>query len=67
MYYWLVGWLDGWLDGWLGVGWLDGKFFLEFTPDRSGPNTRATRGQPRSARNEDTDEKNSHAGDNACG
>ena len=31
-------------DGWT-VGWLDGKLFFEYTPDRSGPKTRATQGQ----------------------
>ena len=45
---WMVGWLDGWmvgrLDGWT-VGWLDGKEIFEYTPDQSGPKTRATRGQ----------------------
>ena len=30
--------------GWL-VGWLDGKEIFEYTSDRSGPKTRATRGQ----------------------
>ena len=30
--------------GWL-VGWLDGKDFFGYTPDRSGPKTRTTRGQ----------------------
>ena len=37
-----VGWLDGWLDG---------KEIFEYTPDRSGSNTRAPRVKPRSARN----------------
>ena len=41
---WMVGWLDGWLDGWM-VGWLDGKEIFEYTSDRSGPKTGATRGQ----------------------
>ena len=36
----MVGWLDGWM-----VGWLDGKEIFEYTQDRSGPKTRATRGQ----------------------
>ena len=36
----MVGWLDGWM-----VGWLDGKEIFEYTSDRSGPKTRATRGQ----------------------
>ena len=39
-----VGWLVGWLDGWM-VGWLDGKEIFEYTSDRNGPKTRATRGQ----------------------
>ena len=30
--------------GWL-VGWLDGKEIFEYTSDRNGPKTRATRGQ----------------------
>ena len=36
----MVGWMVGWL-----VGWLDGTEIFEYTPDRSGPKTRATRGQ----------------------
>ena len=39
-----VGWMVGWLDGWM-VGRLDGKEIFEYTPDRNGPKTRATRRQ----------------------
>ena len=40
----MVGWSDGRMAGWPD-GRLDGTEILEHTPDRSGPKTRAARGQ----------------------